>query len=135
MEFLSDKKCRVAVISALFVGLILGSCAASAQELSSARPALKYAAAFDDTFMVSIAPTQSASELPSAYLFYSKDGSAFAVKRWFAGTPETYYVDIPANSSIILPAPSPMLYQNHWHHVFRLNDAATDSVVVVPMDR
>ena len=128
------KKCLIIGAAAFFLLFVVSVC--SAGELVAARPALKFAVAFDDTFMVSVPPTDRASSLPSAYLFYSKDGTAFAVKRWFDGSPETYYVDIPANSSLVLPAPSPFLYQNHWHHVFRLNAAAaTDSVVCVPLDR
>jgi len=127
------KKCWAIGLSLLFVLCVVSVC--SAGELVAARAALKFAPAYDDTFMVSIPPGNSASGLPSAYLFYSKNGSAFAVKRWIDGSPETYYVDIPAGSSMTIPAPSPFLYQNHYHHVFRMNAAATDSVICIPMDR
>ena len=126
---------KTKLILLVSLGLLLMSFTAEAQELTGARPALKFVGSKADTFMVSVAPGESAGSLPSAYLFYAKDGSAFAVSRWFDGVVEAETVDIPAGSSIILPAPPGFLYQNHWHHVFKLNGAATDSVVVVPMDR
>ena len=135
MEFLSNKKCLTAFIAAILVGIVLGSSVAGAAELSFARSPIKLAGADTDSFMISVPPGTSAGELPSAYLFYSKDLSAFAVLRWSQGVAEDEAIDIPAGASMIIPAPPASLIDNHWHHIFRLNGAATDSVNIIPMDR
>ena len=119
----------------ILIAVVIASTPVQASELVAARPALKFIPTFADTFMVSIPPGQSAGTLPSAYLFYSRDGSLFSFRRWYDGAPETNWIDVPAGSSMTIPAPSPFLYENHWHHIFAIDGAQTDSVTVIPLDR
>jgi hypothetical protein len=124
----------VAVLLALVLMFVVPT--AEAQELSHARPALGFANTYNDTMVVQLTVGERANRLPDAYLFYSEDGSAFYVQRYIDGALEAVPVLVPASSSLMLPAPSPVLVDNKWeHHIWLNATTVTDSVFVIPFDR
>ena len=125
------------LVAALCLAFCIGAMA-QASELSGVYPnkVQAFANTFSDTFTVEIPQGQSPTTMPDAYLFYSEDGSAFYVTRWNGTTPEDVPLLVPANSSLMVPAPQAAVIDNLYRHVFYLNaTTVTDSVWCVPFVR
>lgn len=137
MFLTSDRSLRSSLIMALLVLFcIVVAGLAESSELRVAREPLAFANTFSDTFTYEVPATESASSLPDAYLFYSEDGAAFYVTRWSEGSAESVDILVPADASLMIPAPKASRIDGLWRHVFYLNaTTVTDSVFVIPFDR
>ena len=134
---------RKILMLAVAVALCITATVVGASELAGIYPnkVLAFANTFSDTFTVEIPQGQSPQTLPDAYLFYSEDGSAFYVTRYNGasdsglGTAEADIL-VPANSSLMIPAPQTAVIDNLYRHVFYLNaTTVTDTVWCVPFVR
>ena len=148
MNLCKLEKVLAGCVLALFLSISFALCApqAGAQELVAARSAIYIAAASPDTMIVQSAPALGAglggraSDLPSAYLFWSEDGATFDIGRYFALADLETMFPIPANSSLTIPAP-PAIKVTHgatvrWEHwIFVNSTTVTDTVFVLPLDR
>jgi len=136
-------KTKLAFLMSLALLVLALANSAPAGELVGARPVLAINAT-PDTLVIQTAPVVSgngvtANDLPDAYLFWSEDGATFDIGRYFNGTLETMF-PIPANSSLTIPAPTPIKITHgatvRWeHHIFINSSTVTDSVFIIPLDR
>ena len=100
------------------------------------RPTLAMAGGATDTLEVSAA---TARELPSGYVAYSSDGSAFWLQPFATITAlDPVPTKVPENQPITFSAPRALRVGNTWNHWIIVNAtlvAATDSVFFLPLDK
>lgn len=153
MFLIEDKNWRtlaiVVIASALaFIGL---SSAAIAGELAGSRPAMAFAGGSVDTLIYASDASSDAilqkdylEQMPDAFLIYSGDGNSFYLQRIIDSALETVPVKIPSSSSLMIPAPQPVLVEydggvgsvKRWEQQLYINaSSVADSVYVIPFFR
>ena len=122
--------CRKIHSLVLFVMLLLGSVVAYALDIQYGTEAYRMPPGSN---RVGIASASQPWLLPSAYTIYSKDASdAFKVRREFgASGAETYWIDIPAGQSILLPAPEPTKTGSTFYHYLQFAEHS-DTLMILP---
>ena len=142
-----NKKMILFAAAGLFAMAVLGICAAPDAQA-------QYSFAGEDTFVVAGAKELmkiqtkvhvngngvTAGDLPSAYLLFSGDGSRFWVSRFDGAASEMGTgFPIPANSSIVMPAPPAFRLidgnlEYRYYHYFAVNAVSVaDSVHILPL--
>jgi len=118
---------RKAVILAALAVILLCS-VAEALDVAKGRPARGFATGSRATYRDS---SSQAFDMPDAYTIYTKDGSAFWARRKFGTTWETVPVYVPANTSIVLPAPDPSTSGTNYFQIMEFT-GHSDSLFVLP---
>ncbi len=75
--------------------------------------------------------TEGSYNLPSAYTFWTKDGSGFYITRTMDGTKEAVPFWVPAGKSILIPNAVPTLSAGTWTATITISSHA-DSVYCLP---
>jgi hypothetical protein len=126
----------IAALLLIIVGMSIAPPKASALELNSAWRVriMVLPAAGNDT--INLSPLNGAvMSLPSAYMVWSKTGTACGIRRFFDGTRETNWIGIPEAQSLVIPAPSGRNISGTWTHEIGFSGTVGDTILYLPMDR
>jgi hypothetical protein len=108
---------------------VLLAFAASALDISAGKPAIIVTTG--ETEKILAIETYPAN-LPSAYTIYSTSATdAFYFKRNFDGTNDSIWVEIPAGTSMLVPAPTAADSSAGYFHQFFFS-GHSDTLVILP---
>jgi len=129
----------IAALLLIIVGMALAPSPASALDLNYAWLCREEGLAGATPELVYLAPIDStnAMRMPGAYMIWEKSGNPVAIRRFYANTAETVWIQIPEGQSLVIPAPPPYKRTGStaWWHKFAFKGAAGDTIQYLPMDR
>jgi len=118
---------RLSLIVVLAVMLL--AFGAAALDLSAGRPAIVVTTAETEKI---VAIETYAYQLPNAYTMYSTSATdAWYFKRNFDGTADTVWVEVPAGTSMLVPAPTPADSSAGFYHQLFFS-GHSDTLVILP---